>query len=242
MRPHRTDGISLSFGLLFLLVAAWWAIAQIVTVRLPAAGWLVAGALIMFGAIGLLGAIRSGRRTEVPAPVQAEAQVETPGDLPPELHADIVRELLDNPADRVDLHPAYLKHPVPDPATTTHPASAPPAAPTSAAPSSAPPSSAPPAFAPPAASAPAPPAAPAAAPPAPGSADPAGDEPTATVPVATGTAEEPTAPLPPASSAAEAGDEPTTEVTRVDLGRKTDREVQPGEGTDRDQDGAPRRG
>jgi hypothetical protein len=190
MRPHRTDGISLSFGLLFLLVAAWWAIAQVVTVRLPAAGWLVAGALIMFGAIGLLGAIRSGRRTEVPAPVQAEAQVETPGDLPPEMHADIVRELLDNPADRVDLHPAYLKHPVPDPATTTRPASAPPA----------------------------------------------------TVPVATGTAEEPTAPLPPASSAAEAGDEPTTEVTRVDLGRETDREVQPGEGTDGDQNGAPRRG
>ncbi|MFI7546444.1 phage holin family protein [Actinoplanes sp. NPDC049599] len=129
MRPHRTDGISLSFGLVFLLVAIWWAIAQVVTVHLPAAGWLVAGGLILFGAIGLLGAIRSGRRTEVPAPVQAEAQVETPGDLPPEMHADIVRELLDNPADRVDLHPAYLKHPVSSPpaAAPAAPASAPPA-------------------------------------------------------------------------------------------------------------------
>ena len=193
MRPHRTDGISLSFGLLFLLVAVWWAIAQVVTVRLPAAGWLVAGALIMFGAIGLLGAIRSGRRTEVPAPVQAEAQVETPGDLPPEMHADIVRELLDNPADRVDLHPAYLKHPVPDPATTTRPASAPPAAPTSAAPAA-------PSY---------------------------------------GT-EEPTAPLPPAGSAA--GDEPTTEVTRVDPGQGTGRDGQSGDDPDEDQDGAPRRG
>jgi hypothetical protein len=144
MRPHRTDGISLSFGLLFLLVAVWWAIAQVVNVNLPAAGWLVAGGLIMFGALGLLGAIRSGRRTEVPAPVQAEAQVETPGDLPPEMHADIVRELLDNPADRVDLgpadgmdtHPAYLKHPVPAAPTSAAPASA---APASAAPASAPP-------------------------------------------------------------------------------------------------------
>jgi len=233
MRPHRTDGISLSFGLLFLLVAVWWAIAQVATVRLPAAGWLVAGALILFGAVGLLGAIRSGRRTEVPAPVQAEAQVETPGDLPPEMHADIVRELLDNPADRVDLHPAYLKHPVPDPATTAHPASAPPAAPTSAAPASAPPAA--PTFAPTAAAASAPPAAPASAPPASGSADPAGDEPTATVPVTT---EEPTAPLPPAGSAAGAGDEPTTEVTRVDPGPGAGRDVQSGE----DQDGAPRRG
>ena len=100
MKPHRTDGVSLSFGLIFLLIAAWWAVAQVVTVRLPAAGWLVAGVLILFGALGLLGAIRSGRRPEVPAPVAAEAQVETPGDLPPQMHAEIVRELLDDPADK----------------------------------------------------------------------------------------------------------------------------------------------
>jgi hypothetical protein len=146
MRPHRTDGISLSFGLIFLFVAVWWAIAQVVTVRLPAVGWLVAGGLILFGAVGLIGAIRSGRRTEVTAPVQAEAQVETPGDLPPEMHADIVRELLDNPADRVDLHPAYLKHPVSEAPVAPRPASAPPA-PTSAAPAS--PTSGPSAAAPP---------------------------------------------------------------------------------------------
>jgi hypothetical protein len=217
MRPHRTDGISLSFGLLFLLVAVWWAIAQVVNVKLPAAGWLVAGALILFGVIGLLGAIRSGRRTEVPATVQAEAQVETPGDLPPELHADIVRELLDNPADRVDLNPAYLKHPVTDPAGPAVQASAPPAAPASA-----------------------PPAAPASAPPTFGAGDPAGDEPTASVPLVTGdgdpiadaptapirraagnggpAADEPTASVPPAAASGDpAGRESATEITRVDL-------------------------
>jgi hypothetical protein len=103
MKPHRTDGVSLSFGLIFLAVALWWAVAQVVTVRLPALGWLAAGALILFGVVGLLSAIRSGRRAEVEAPVHAEAAVapqETPGGLPPELHADIVRELLENPADR----------------------------------------------------------------------------------------------------------------------------------------------
>jgi Na+-transporting methylmalonyl-CoA/oxaloacetate decarboxylase gamma subunit len=100
MKPHRTDGVSLSFGLLFLLIVLWWAVSQVATVRLPAVGWLVAGALILFGVIGLMGAIRSGRRNEVPAPVAAEAVVETPGDLPPEMHADIVRELLDDPAQR----------------------------------------------------------------------------------------------------------------------------------------------
>lgn len=105
MRPHRTDGVSLSFGLLFLFIAVWWGISQVVSVRLPATGWLVAGALILFGAIGLLGAFRSARR-EVP-PVPAEAVVETPGDLPPQMHAEIVRELLDDPAIRFSReHPA----------------------------------------------------------------------------------------------------------------------------------------
>lgn len=107
MRPHRTDGVSLTFGLLFLGIALWWAMAQVMTVRLPAAGWLVAVALILFGAIGLLGAIRSGRRTEEVAQVPAGPAVETPDDLPPQMHADIVRELLDNPAERFRReHPA----------------------------------------------------------------------------------------------------------------------------------------
>jgi len=105
MKPHRTDGVSLSFGLIFLVVALWWAVSQVVNLRLPNLGWLVAGGLILFGVVGLMGAIRSGRRAEVVAPVPAEARVaaeqaETPGDLPPEMHASIVRELLDDPAER----------------------------------------------------------------------------------------------------------------------------------------------
>jgi hypothetical protein len=106
MKPHRTDGVSLSFGLIFLLVALWWAVSRVVHLHLPAIGWLVAGALIIFGVIGLLGAIRSGRRTG-PEPIYATATteaeapaVETPGDLPPEMHASIVRELLDDPGRR----------------------------------------------------------------------------------------------------------------------------------------------
>jgi hypothetical protein len=107
MRPHRTDGVSLGFGVIFLLVALWWAVSQVVNLRPPALGWLVAGTLILFGVIGLLGALRAGRRTEVEQPVMAEAVVETPGDLPPEMHADIVRELLDDPAERF-----HREHPV----------------------------------------------------------------------------------------------------------------------------------
>jgi hypothetical protein len=47
--------------------------------------------------------------------VAAEAEVETPGDLPPELHADIVRELLDDPAQRF-----HREHPEADTPRADH--------------------------------------------------------------------------------------------------------------------------
>lgn len=108
MKPHRMDAVSLTFGLMFLLVAVWWAISQVITLHLPALGWTVAGGLILFGAIGLLGAISSGRRDQ-PAPVLAEARVEpTPGDLPPEVHSAIVQELLEDPAVKFESeHPEH---------------------------------------------------------------------------------------------------------------------------------------
>ena len=96
MKPHRTDSVSLTFGVIFLLVAVWWAVSQVITVHLPALGWMVAGGLILFGVVGLLGALRSGRAEQ--PPVAGQAAVQTPGDLPPEVHASIVRELLEDPA------------------------------------------------------------------------------------------------------------------------------------------------
>lgn len=100
MKPHRMDGVSLSFGLIFVAITLWWGLYQVATIHLPNAGWLIAGALIFFGVVGLLGAIRSGRRSDEIAPVPAGGEVETPGDLPPRMHAEIVQELLDDPAER----------------------------------------------------------------------------------------------------------------------------------------------
>jgi hypothetical protein len=102
MKPHRTDGVSLSFGLIFLAFAAVWAATRVVTIGLPALGWLVAGALLVFGVIGLLGALRSGRREPVEPPLRAEAAVEPVTGVPAEMHADIVRELLTDPRSRVE--------------------------------------------------------------------------------------------------------------------------------------------
>ena len=104
MKPHRTDGVSLSFGLIFLLIALWWAISRVVTVHLPTVGWLIAGGLIVFGVIGLMGAIRSGRTTApaVTTAPPAPAEPALSGDLTPDVHASIVRELLDDPATRFE--------------------------------------------------------------------------------------------------------------------------------------------
>jgi hypothetical protein len=68
MKTHRTDGLSLVFGLVFLTVVVWWGVAQIIDVSLPHPGWFVAIALIVLGLLGLVGAVRSHRTPEVPPP------------------------------------------------------------------------------------------------------------------------------------------------------------------------------
>ncbi|TDB69464.1 hypothetical protein E1182_29870 [Micromonospora sp. KC721] len=70
MRAHRTDLVSLLFGLLFVGFSLWWLLAQILGLALPPIGWFLAGALLLIGLLGLVGALRSGRhdrRTDGPA-------------------------------------------------------------------------------------------------------------------------------------------------------------------------------
>jgi hypothetical protein len=64
MKAHRTDGLSLAFGLVFLAAVGWWFFGRTVDIGLPQVGWFVAAALIVFGVLGLFGALRSdaGRR------------------------------------------------------------------------------------------------------------------------------------------------------------------------------------
>ncbi|NJC70204.1 hypothetical protein HC031_10855 [Planosporangium thailandense] len=67
MKAHRTDLLSLIFGLIFLLAVGWWFFGRTVDLALPRLGWFLAGALIVFGVIGLVSALRSdtGRRAGV---------------------------------------------------------------------------------------------------------------------------------------------------------------------------------
>lgn len=66
MKPHRTDGVSLTFALIFFGLTGWWLIAQLLDLALPAVGWILAGGLILIGVFGLIGALRSGRSTPAP--------------------------------------------------------------------------------------------------------------------------------------------------------------------------------
>ncbi|HEX6969019.1 MAG TPA: hypothetical protein VF174_09455 [Micromonosporaceae bacterium] len=68
MKPHRTDGVSLTFSLLFLAIAAWWLLARVVHLTLPGIGWFVAAALILLGVLGLVGAVRTSQAAPAEAP------------------------------------------------------------------------------------------------------------------------------------------------------------------------------
>lgn len=62
MKTHRTDGVSLGFAVVFLGIVALWLVTHVLGIDAPKAGWLVAGALILFGVLGLLGTLRAGRK------------------------------------------------------------------------------------------------------------------------------------------------------------------------------------
>jgi hypothetical protein len=84
MKAHRTDGVSLTFGLIFLGIVAWWLVAQLLDLALPAVGWFLAGALILIGMLGLLGALRSHRAPAAagdarPGPASAASYEPTSG-------------------------------------------------------------------------------------------------------------------------------------------------------------------
>jgi hypothetical protein len=69
---HRTDVVSLLFGLLFVGVAGWWAASYYLDWMInwdlvPDAGWVVAGGLILLGLIGIAASLRRERREAPPA-------------------------------------------------------------------------------------------------------------------------------------------------------------------------------
>jgi hypothetical protein len=81
MKAHRTDGLSLAFGLVFLAAVGWWFFGRTLEVALPRLGWFAAAALIVFGVLGLLGALRSDAGRKAPANTGALDDEEGPGQV-----------------------------------------------------------------------------------------------------------------------------------------------------------------
>jgi hypothetical protein len=98
MTRHRTDVVSLLFGLLFIALAGWWAVAYYLGWTLdwnvPNFGWFAAGVLIVVGLFGVVASLRRDRPEPAlaqgsksfdmqpsaqPAPTTAETVNDDPG-------------------------------------------------------------------------------------------------------------------------------------------------------------------
>lgn len=66
MKRHDTDAVSLAFGIIFVGVTVWWLLDRVVDLWAPSVGWLVAGLLLVLGAIGLVRALRPTKRADQP--------------------------------------------------------------------------------------------------------------------------------------------------------------------------------
>jgi hypothetical protein len=62
MKRHPTDVVALILGCVLLGVVAVWALVKTVTMNLPSGGWLIAGALVVAGIVGVVTALRPSRR------------------------------------------------------------------------------------------------------------------------------------------------------------------------------------
>ena len=90
MKRHSTDVVSLVFGLLFMALAGWWAVAYYldwtVNWNVPNFGWIAAGVLIVVGLFGVVASLRRDRPELAPAegpgafeqPIAADSPEEAP--------------------------------------------------------------------------------------------------------------------------------------------------------------------
>ena len=92
MKAHRTDSLSLFFGLVFLLIAAGYVVTAYSDLELPDVGWFIAGGLVFLGIVGAITALVPSRKRppqpsveelSVPAESDSERDTSTYTDVPP---------------------------------------------------------------------------------------------------------------------------------------------------------------
>ena len=86
MKKHSTDGVSLVFGVIFLVIAAWWSLSRLVNVdvNIPNIGWFLALGLIVVGLFGVVASLRgrsesnNGRPADAPTEITETKRVDEP--------------------------------------------------------------------------------------------------------------------------------------------------------------------
>lgn len=78
MKSHRTDNLSLFFGVAFLLVSGGYLASAHLSLELPSAGWFIAGALIFFGLVAAITALVPPSR---PKPALPDEQPASDGNM-----------------------------------------------------------------------------------------------------------------------------------------------------------------
>jgi len=134
MKKHRTDAVSLVFGLIFAAAVGWWALASLTDSEVEA-GWVAVAALLVIGVLVLISTVARPRRTKVTTPVGAGVLAGTegspvagspvagrPDDYELDDDARATEPLSDRPA--TDLPDHATAEPLPDSPTTDLPASA----------------------------------------------------------------------------------------------------------------------
>jgi uncharacterized membrane protein len=68
MTPHRTDGVALGLGLIFLSLAVVWLVARLADLDTVRLGWVLTGGLIVFGLAGIAGILIAALRRHADDP------------------------------------------------------------------------------------------------------------------------------------------------------------------------------
>lgn len=74
MKPHRTDSISLFFGLAFVIISLGFLAKVYLNLNLPSMGWFIAGGLVF---LGIVGAVTALVPTKQAAPEEQAPELET---------------------------------------------------------------------------------------------------------------------------------------------------------------------
>jgi outer membrane biosynthesis protein TonB len=78
MKAHRTDSLSLFFGLAFLMISGGYLATAYIDLDLPSVGWFLAAGLIFLGVVGAITALVPSKQPETQPETQPAPLVEPP--------------------------------------------------------------------------------------------------------------------------------------------------------------------